>query len=107
MGMATAIAAATHAYAVDVGDEALAVRMDFSRTAIIQGKNAAIVARCRDILKSATDNSDELKDYQVTTADLTSLKKRIDAFDAMKSNPREKIATSSAATKRLPRLFRD
>jgi hypothetical protein len=42
----------------------------------------------------------------VASADINSLKKRVDGFDGVKSKPREKIATSSAATKRLPRLFR-
>jgi|ERR1051325_3777354 hypothetical protein len=101
-----AIAACVHACAVDAGDDSLALRNDYSRTDITKGSKTAIVARCRDILKSANDNADELKDYQVTPGDLTSLKKRIENFDGIKSKPREKIATSSAATKRLPKLFR-
>jgi hypothetical protein len=103
---AHAIASAVHAFAADTGDDSLALRTDLSRTAVTKGGNAAVVARCKAIHEAASDNADELKDYLVTTGDLTSLKKRIDGFDALKTKPREKIATSSAATKRLPKLFR-
>jgi hypothetical protein len=103
---AHAIAGAVHALAVDTDDASLALRTKLSRTKVTQGGNAAVVARCKAIHQAAVGNAEELKDYLVTAGDLTSLKKRIDGFDALKTRPREKIATSSAATKRLPRLFR-
>jgi len=100
------IASAIHACAVDAGNEALATRMDLSRSDVTKGSNTSVVARCRDILNAATENAETLKDYDVASADINSLKKRVDAFDGVKSKPREKIATSSAATKRLPKFFR-
>ena len=101
-----AIAAATHACAVASGNEALALRTDLSRTGVTKGRDAAILTRCKEVHSLATASLDSLSDYGVTSADLTSLKRKIDAFETLRSKPRERIATSSAATLRLGNLFR-
>jgi hypothetical protein len=103
---AHAVAAATHACAVASGNEALALRTDLSRTNVTKGRDAAILERCKEIHSAAAELVDSLADYDVTSTDLNSLKRRIDAFEALRSKPRERIATSSAATKRLGKLFR-
>jgi len=103
---AHAVVAATHACAVASGNEALALRTDVSRSSVTKGRDAAILARCKEIHATASDLLDSLADYNVTAADLNSLKKKIDAFESVRSKPREKIASSTAATKRLAKLFR-
>lgn len=41
----------------------------------------------------------------MTAATLTALQAKIDAFDAVRTSPRDSIKQSAAATKRLPKLF--
>ncbi len=100
------IASAVHACAVDSGNDALALTMDFSRSDVTRGRDGSIVQRCQGILNTATELVDSLGDYGVTTAKLNTLKKRVEGFDALRSKPREGITAGSAATKRVPKLFR-
>ncbi len=99
------VTAAVLAYAVKTGDHELSGRVDFSRSDITAGRESVVVARCRDILAAATANVDSLADYGVNQAKLNAFKKKIDAFEAVQAKPRQKIATSSAATKTLPERF--
>ena len=66
-----------------------------------------LVARCQDILAAATENVGSLGDYGVTQAKLTSLKKKIEGFQAVQAKPRQGRAHSSSATKELAKLFRE
>jgi hypothetical protein len=50
--------------------------------------------------------NDDLADHGVTSAKLTALKKKIDGFDTISTKPRQSVAKRSAATTRLPVLFR-
>jgi hypothetical protein len=100
------VASAVHACASASGNKDLAKRVSFSRSAITSDRESEVVARCQDILAAATANIDSLADYGVTQAKLTSLRKKIEAFDGIQSKPRQKIASISAATRRLPKLFK-
>ncbi len=99
------VGAAVHAYAVATEDFALEGRVDFSRSSIRLGRESSVVARCRDIHAAATAQVADLTDYGITAAKLTALKKKIDAFEASLSKPRQQIATSSAATVALAEKF--
>jgi hypothetical protein len=101
------IGAAVHAYAVTTHDFALEGRVDFSRTTVAYGREAAVLARVRDIHAAATANLASLADYGITQAKLTAFKKKIDAFEASLAKPRQQIATSSAATQTLLAQFTD
>jgi hypothetical protein len=100
------VAAAVRAWASASSNKDLARRVNFSRSEIAGGRESEIVARCQDIWAAATANVDALPDYGVNAPRLTALKKKIDAFDAIQSKPRQKIASSSAATKALTKLFK-
>lgn len=100
------VAAATLAFAVTSEKHDLMGRVDYSRTDITEGRESEVVARCRDLLAAASANVDSLADYGVNQAKLNALKKKIDAFEAVQAKPRQNIATSSAATKTLPVLFK-
>ena len=99
------IAAATHAYAVKADEFELAVRVDYSRSDIIDGRQTEVVTRCRDIHAAATEFLASLADYGVTAAKLTKLKSKIDTFDSLQPKPRQRIAKRKAATKSLPQRF--
>lgn len=100
------VAGAVHACAVKSANDDLAARTDLSRTGITEGRDAAIVTRCQTLLETASGVLESLGEYQITQAKLNTLKKRIEAFDKLRSKPRQKVATSSAATNQLPKLFR-
>jgi len=99
------VGAAIHAYAVTTQDYALEGRVDFSRSTIVMGRTASVLARTRDIHAVATEQLANLADYGITTAKLTAFKKKIDAYEASLSKPRHQIATSSAATLNLQTQF--
>lgn len=99
------VAAAVHAYAVTTQEFALEGRVDFSRTSIVMGREASILARARDIHAVATEELANLADYGVTTARLTDLLTKIEAFADAQSKPRQQIAKGSAATRSLEARF--
>lgn len=99
------IAGAVASFGLDTEDVALEKRVDFSRSAITDGRENDVLARCNDILAAAQANVDSLADYGITQAKLTAFKKKIDAFEALLGKPREAITTSSAATKHLEVLL--
>ena len=99
------VAGAVLAYADKELDHELAGHVDFSRSAITDGRESAVVARCRDILAASTAKVDALADYGINQAKLTALKKKIDAFEAVQPSPRQQVVKSGAATKALLGLF--
>ena len=102
---AVQIAAATHAYAVKEGDYELATRANYSRSDIVDGREAEVVNRCRDIHAAANENVAALGDYGVTATKLTKLKNKTDAFAGLQPKPRQRIAQRRAATDTLVRRF--
>ena len=103
---ATTLAGALCSYGTKIGDDRLVAACGYSRSNIVAGRDAAFAARCSDLVVEATPLVDKLGKFKVTAATLKDLKARIEAFDAVRTSPRDAIAKSSAATKRLPKLFR-
>jgi hypothetical protein len=106
-GAAYEVAAAIHAYAVEVGDLALEARVDYSRTAIVVGKEDQVISRCWSIHALATEQLANLADNGITAAKLTALKKKIESFEAVQPKPRNRVNKGSAATLALESLFRE
>jgi len=102
---AVQIAAATHAYAVKEGDYELAARVNHSHSDVVEGREAEVVNRCRDIHAAANENVAGLADYGVTATKLTRLKNKTDAFEGLQPKPRQRIAQRRAATDTLVRRF--
>ena len=75
----------------------LAAKVGYSPSALLAGKAGAVVTRCKSIVIAASGVVADLGNYGITTAKLTAFKKKIDAFDRMKTTPREDIAERSAA----------
>jgi len=101
------VSAAIHAYAVEVSDLALEARVDYSRSAITLGKEDQVISRCWAIHALATQQLANLADNGITTARLTALKKKIEAFEVVQSKPRNRVNKGTAATQALETLFRD
>lgn len=99
------LASSLHAYGVanDLND--LAVSTDLSRTDVTRGTATAVLNRCKDIQQWVAEHLDSLADYKVAQADLTTLKNRIKAFEAVQTRPRTTKAAGRAATRRLEALF--
>ena len=105
VGSAHEVAAAVHAWATAEEDENLAAEVDFSPTDLAKGRDAKIVARCKNIAAHASDNLDALADYNLTQAKVTALSKKIEAFDTLSTQPRQRVAKKAAANQALPRLL--
>ncbi len=99
------LASSLHAWCAANEMNDLAVCTDLSRTDITRGTATTVLNRCKDIQKWVTDNLDSLTDYEVTQANLTTLKNRIKAFEAIQTKPRTTKATGKAATRRLESQF--
>ena len=91
------ILGAVASYANDIADAELAAKVSYSKSEVTKGKTADVVARCKNIHATATENLADLGKYGVTSAKLTALKKKIDAFDKLKVAPRDNIITRRAA----------
>jgi len=102
---AVVVAAGVHAHADAIEDLELAGKVDFSRSAIIAGSGAAVVARCKGILAVATEHAESLPDHGVTAAKITALKSAIKTYDGLRTLPRDAGAARTVATKQLKRLF--
>ena len=79
---------AVRAYAAASADPELTARVAYSTSRVAKGKGTEVVARCRTIWSAADENVESLAKYGITSARLTALKKKIDAFDTAKSAPR-------------------
>ena len=101
------VSAAVQAYAVEKGDLALEARVDFSRAAIILGKEDQVLSRCWAIHALATAQLANLADNGITAAKLNALKKKIEAFETVQPKPRNRVNKGRAATQTLEILFRD
>jgi hypothetical protein len=99
-------ASAVGSYGTESENDELSGRCDYSRSDLGNGRDSEVVSRCKSVHAAATGVSEELADHGVTDAKLTTLKKKIDAFDKISTKPRQSVAASSAATKRLPILLR-
>lgn len=93
-------------YASDIADAELRAKVAYAPSAVTRGKSSEVVARCRTIHSTATENLTELAKYGITAAKLTALKKKIDAYDKLKVAPRESVITKRAAGELQDQLVR-
>lgn len=103
---ANEIIGAAGSYATKNGDAELAAKVNYSPTAVIAGKAGAVVTRCRTIHTAASGIIAELGDYGITATKLAAFKKKIDAFDGMKTTPREDVSEKRAANLLLAQVVR-
>lgn len=94
------------AYATVSGNAELAAKVKFSPSEVVSGKANEVVTRCRNIHAAADELVSSLGDYGITAAKLTAFKNRINAFETVKSAPRQSRVTQSAAAQLIPQLVR-
>ena len=100
------IIGAVLAYANEQALPELAAKVNYAPTDFIAGNARKIVTRANTVHAAATEVLANLADYRITAAKLTAFKKKIDAYDSVKTSPREKIVQRSAANQLLPQLIR-
>ena len=93
-------------YGAENEDDDLVGRCKFSPTKLAKGCDGTVVSRCKGVHLAATEVVADLGEHDVNPAKLTALKKKIDGFDKLSTKPRVSVGRSSAATRRLPVLFR-
>ena len=98
-------AGAVHSLAEATEDVELGKQVDFSRSVLIDGSGASIVARCKGVYDVAKDKLASLGDHGVTQPKLTAFNQAIKTYDTLRSTPRQAKAAQSAATKQLARAF--
>lgn len=100
------VARAVRAYAAENGNDVLAGQVKFSRSQLVRGADKTVIDRTELIRDAATEAIDDLADYGVTPAKVTTLTKKIEAFRKAQPMPRQRTGKSSAATKELKKLFK-
>ena len=100
------IIGAVLAYANEHALPELAAKVNYAPTDFISGNARKVVTRANTVHAAATEVLANLADYRITAAKLTAFKKKIDAYDSVKTSPREKIVQRSAANQLLPQLIR-
>lgn len=89
-------------YALDTDNMELHDRLRTSRGALSNMHDTFALAKSKDIYNQLSVIKDALPDYGVAEAELTDLKARIDAFDALISRPRDLIVERKGHNQTIP-----
>lgn len=100
------IIGAVLSYATENSLPELAGKVNYAPSALIAGKARQVVSRATAVHAAASEVVAELTEYGITAAKLTAFKRKIDAFDGLKTSPRSDIVKRSAANLLLPQLVR-
>lgn len=99
------IVSAVQSCAAATGNAELAGRADFQRGALTRGADKTVLNRSEQIHEIATAVLPSLADHGVTQAKLNAFSKKIEAFRKAHPAPRQRVNSSSSATKQLAELF--
>jgi hypothetical protein len=103
--LAHEIANAVRACAVASGNPDLLGQVGYGRADWSRGADKVIIGRAQNLHATAFSVLDSLAEYGVTAAKLATLQERIDGFRQVHPAPRQRVATSSAATKEIRDLL--
>ena len=99
------IISAVQSCAATTGNAELAGKANFQRGKLTRGADKTILNRSEQIHEIATAVLPLLADYGVTQAKLNAFSKKIEAFRKAHPAPRQRVNSSSSATKQLSELF--
>ena len=99
------IISAVQSCAAATGNAELAGRADFKQGKLKRGADRKILNRSEQIHEIATGVLPSLADHGVTQAKLNAFSKKIEAFRKAHRAPRQRVNSSSSATKQLAGLF--
>ena len=88
------IAGAVSAYAHQIGNHELLVRVDTTLTLLMSGRGQDSHSKCADILAAATSNLTALTDYSVTQAGLDNLQSLLDDYEELLPQPQVAIGSA-------------
>lgn len=95
------IAQAVYAYATDQDDLELQGKTNYSRSSLIEGRDAVVGQRCQGVMTEATTLGAALVPYGVTAAELTAGQTLVDEYVAVVSAPRTAVTIRKGATEAL------
>ncbi len=101
------IAQCVFAYAVDKGDLVLQSKVDYSRSDLMQTRDAIIAQTCQNIHDLANPIIASLGAYGMLAADLTEQQATIDAYTATVGSPRAALTVRKGATAEINALVKD
>ena len=101
------IAQAMFAYAEDEGDVVLRDKVDYSRSELMQTRDAIIAQTCQNIHDLANPIIAALAAYGLLPADLTGHQSTIDAYTATVGSPRAALTVRKGATAEINALVKD
>ena len=101
------IAQGVYAYAVDEGDAVLQAKSDYSRSDLMQTRDAVIAQTCQNIHDLANAAIADLGAYGIVAADLTAQQTAIDKYTATVGSPRAALAERKGATAEINALVKD
>lgn len=101
------VAQSMFAYAVDQGDVVLQAKVDYSRSELMQTRDAIIAQTCQNIHDLATPIIAPLGAYGLVAADLTAQQSTIDAYTATVGSPRAAATVRKGATAEIEALVKD
>lgn len=101
------IAQAMFAYAEDKGDVVLRDQVDYSRSDLMQTRDAVIAQTCQNIHDLANPIIAALAAYGVVATDLTAQQNTIDAYSATVGSPRAALTVRKGATAEIEALVKD
>ena len=90
------VAGAVAAYAHDVGNHELLVRVDTTLTLLLSGRGQDSYSKCEDILEAATANLASLGDFAVTQAVLDNLQQLLEDYDELLPQPQVTIGSNKS-----------
>jgi len=102
---AVEVALATNAYAKKTKNNDLGTKTNVSVSTFMEGRDTFAATNALNLHAAATANLAHLAPYGVTTAKLTDLKAKIDAYAASLTKPRDAVASGSTSTKLLAGEF--
>jgi hypothetical protein len=95
---ALAIAGDLQALATKTNDSTLRGKVAFELTDLVRLNETSVAPRCQQIHDLAKTNAIELRNYGVTTSDITTLQTVIDAYNAALTRPRELVSGRKEVT---------
>jgi len=101
------IAQAMFAYAEDEGDVVLRDKVDYTRSDLMQPRDAIIAQTCQNIHDLANPLIATLAAYGVLPADLSAQQDAIDAYMATVGSPRAALTVRKGATAEINALVKD
>ncbi len=101
------IAQSVFAYAEDQGDVVLQAKVDYSKSDLMQTRDAVIAQTCQNIHDLANPIIAALAAYGLVAADLTAHQSTIDAYTATVGSPRAALTVRKGATAEINALVKD